>query len=547
MDFEKMQELTKFSAIPSVFTEAVYLIEGKPFRFTGRNYLKTIYDTDIKLGLLKTGRQVEKSTTVSIKMGNGVLLKPFNRVLFVAPRNEQVKTFSKERLSKLFRYSKENIVRKFYMSNDLSDAVYMKEFTNGSSVWLRHCFEQGDNIRGLSIDDLYIDEVQDILVDAIPVIQETQFASDSPSTWFTGTPKTFSNTIESLWQSSTKGEWVIKCSSCNCYQILGIKNITDKYLQCRKCGKEITSEDIGQGFWVESNPGRPLKGFHISQMMSPRAKMVSEDGKGVYQKMISYPTAKFHNEVLGLSYENADKLITDVMLDDVMDNDEPLYDRLPEKYALNRVFMGVDWGTGEKSYTVVTIFTYNSDDKFQLLFCKKYDTGNEMEVEKQLEHISLLMKLFKVSLCVVDWGFGFHQIQRLTKQFGKRIAVCYYTHQQKEKIVYDEGKDIYKVRRTDIIMDYILDMLHNRGAMWPGKVPSTLHFLREHHLVEQAEYRTALNGRSEEMIFTHPADSPDDGLHSCVYSYLASKLFNMGAFGVKSQNGEITFTTVRTR
>lgn len=524
----------KTSVIPSVFTEAVYLIEGKPFRFTGRNYLKTIYDTNIKLGLMKTGRQVEKSTTVSIKMANDVLLKPFCRDLFVAPLNEQVKTFSKERLAKLFRYSKEDIVKRFYMRRELSDQVYMREFANGATVWLRHCYEQGDNIRGLSIDRLYIDEVQDILVDAIPVIQETQFASDDPVTWFTGTPKTFSNTIEGLWQQSTQGEWIVKCTHCGAYQILGLKNITDKFLACRKCHMEITSEMIGDGFWKELNPGKPLKGFHISQMMSPRAKMVAEDGKGIYQKMMTYPIAKFHNEVLGLSYENADRLITDVMLDRIMDNEENFYDYLPSNYALNRIFMGIDWGTGEGSYTVVSIFTYNEDGKFQLLHLKKYEQGSELEVETQVNHIIYLMKRFKVSLCVSDWGFGFAQNQTLKKHFGNRIAVCYYTHNQKENIAYNAGKDMYTVRRTDMIMDYIVDMVQNQGALWPGREADKLQFLREHHLAEQAEYRPSYNGRSEEMIFTHPFGHPDDGLHSCIYAYLASKLYDGGVYNIPS-------------
>lgn len=527
-------EQTKTPVIPSVFTEAVYLIEGKPFRFTGRNYLKTIYDTNIKLGLLKTGRQVEKSTTVSVKIANDVLLKPFRKALFVAPLNEQVKTFSKERLAKLFRYSKEDIVKRFYMRPKLSDQVFMREFVNGASVWLRHCYEQGDNIRGLSIDSLYIDEVQDIIVDAIPVIQETQFASEDPVTWMTGTPKTFSNTIQGLWDQSTKGEWVVKCTACGTYQILGIENITNKFLECRRCKKEITSEMIGNGFWKEMDPGNPLKGFHISQMMSPRAKMVSDDGKGIYQKMNTYPTAKFYNEVLGLSYENADKLITDTMLDRLMDNEEELVDFLPTKFALNRVFMGIDWGTGEESFTVVSIFTVNENNKFQLLYLKKYKQKEELEIESQVNHIMYLMRKFKVSLCVSDWGFGFTQNQTLKRNFGNRLAVCYYVYNQKENIAYNPGKDIYTVRRTDIIMDYITEMIHHEGALWPGKEPEKLQFLRKHHLTEQAEYRPSFNGRSEEMIFTHPAGHPDDGLHSCVYAFLASKLFGGGVKNIPS-------------
>jgi hypothetical protein len=299
---------------------------------------------------------------------------------------------------------------------------------------------------------------------------------------------------------------------------------------------ELTREAISTGFWKEMAPGKDLKGFHISQMMSPRAKMVAKDGKGIYQKMINYPTAKFYNEVLGLSYEYADRLVSDADLDAIMDNEYTFYDRLPEWAAQNKVYMGVDWGTGEKSYTVVTIFTFNKDGKYQMLYCKKYDQGNELNKEEQVMHIMRLIRLFRVSLAVVDWGFGYTEIQKLRREFGFRIGVCYYTHQQKEKVVYDSGKEIYKTRRTDIIMDYITDMIHHRRGCWPGNERAGLEFLRKHHLAEQAEYRTSLNGRSEEMFLNHPGDFPDDGLHSCVYAYLAFLLDTGGIQVVRGVN-----------
>lgn len=526
----------KVQIIPSVFTEAVYLIEGKPFSFQGREYLKTLYDMDISYGLMKTGRQVEKSTTLSIKIANDVQLQPFSRDLYVAPRTEQVKTFSKERLAKLLRYSKENIVKRFFMSSELTDQVYMREFVNGSTLWLRHCFDEGDNIRGLSIDHLFIDEIQDIIVDAIPVIQETQFASDSPSTWFTGTPKTFGNTIESLWQNSSKGEWIVKCSHCNQYQILGIKNITPTILACRKCARELTREMISEGFWLETSENKDLKGFHISQMMSPRAKMYSKDGKGIYQKMINYPIAKFHNEVLGLSYENADKLITDTDLDAIMDNEYTFYSELPGKFAQNKVYAGVDWGTGEKSFTILTIFTWNEDHKFQLLYTKKYEFGNDLDKEHQIRHIIQLINLFRVNLCVVDWGFGYTEIQKLRKELGHRIAVCRYVSQQHDKIVYESSREVYNCRRTDVLMDYITDMIHHRKACWPGNQRAELKFMRDHHLCEQAQYRKTQNGRSEEMYLDHPMELPDDGFHSCAYSYIAYLLDSGGVSVVRALN-----------
>ena len=113
---------------PMAFAEAMYKMNGKPLRFTiGRRYLNPIYNADIPEMLLMTGRQVEKTTTASTKIGNNVLLRPFSRSLYVAPLNEQVKVFSQTRLDKLFRYSQNDLVRRRYISSDLANQVYQKE------------------------------------------------------------------------------------------------------------------------------------------------------------------------------------------------------------------------------------------------------------------------------------------------------------------------------------------------------------------------------------------------------------------------------------
>ena len=51
--------------LPSVFAEAVYKLDGSPFRLTNRHYLKPIYNGQIEEGIIMSGRQVEKSTTNS--------------------------------------------------------------------------------------------------------------------------------------------------------------------------------------------------------------------------------------------------------------------------------------------------------------------------------------------------------------------------------------------------------------------------------------------------------------------------------------------------
>ena len=121
---------------PSVFAESVYLLNGKKFRLTNRNYLKPIYDAQIEEGLLMCGRQVEKSTTFSVHMANMTLLIPYFQALYFAPLTDQVGVFSKSRLGKLYEYSQNNIIRKNFMGPALANNVFEKQFKNGSAHFL---------------------------------------------------------------------------------------------------------------------------------------------------------------------------------------------------------------------------------------------------------------------------------------------------------------------------------------------------------------------------------------------------------------------------
>ena len=169
----------------------------------------------------------------------------------------------------------------------------------------------------------------------------------------------------------------------------------------------------------------------------------------------------------------------------------------------------------------------NKEDKLQLLYIKRYSSPKECEVEYQINDIAYLMNKYNVKLAIMDWGFGHAQIEKLKKVFGNRIASCYYAVNQKDKIVYDKGHGRYVVRRTDVILDYI-NLVHNHGVVWPGYTPSDIKFLHEHHRAVQAEYRKSINGRSEELYFTHPLTQPDDAVHACIYAYLASSIYKTG-------------------
>lgn len=286
---------------------------------------------------------------------------------------------------------------------------------------------------------------------------------------------------------------------------------------------EIPTESRINGQWIELQPGRKMQGFRISQLMVPWIT-ASE----IWSKQEEYSQAKFYNEVLGRSYEDADKPFTALLLNQISANNFSLYTRAEKEFANAPTFMGIDWGKGEKAYTVVSIFGWNArEQKLQLIFTKKYCRGDETESEYQIKEISGLMMLFKVQMCIADWGFGQVQCNTLTKRFGERFAACYYSFNLKAKQKYNQSDNMFVVNRTSLIESYVRKM-KEMFFVWPGRSRDKMEFLYDHHLAENAEYRKTQNGRSEELMFTHSEGTPDDGLHSCVYAFLAWSLWSQG-------------------
>jgi hypothetical protein len=185
----------------------------------------------------------------------------------------------------------------------------MSKFSNKSKIHLRYAFLSADRIRGMSVDSILHDETQDILTDLLPVIRECSFRSKYAWFRYSGTPKSYSNTLTKLWEASKQYKWAVKCSGCNKYDFLDSpKNVGTKGPICKGCGKSI---DYKIGMWVQNNKNGKNAGFHISQLMIdiPERqwydKIVSKmEGPTAYSKHV------FYNEVLGLPYDTADSPVT---------------------------------------------------------------------------------------------------------------------------------------------------------------------------------------------------------------------------------------------
>lgn len=533
---------TMIKAKRSDFVASLLHLNGKPFSFKGRDYLLPVYNADQRNILLKTARQVEKSTFLGNYLTVNCAITPYDKALYVSPSHSQTRQFSNEKLKPSIEGSP--LIKKYLQDSFCSQQVFEKSMTNGSMIFLRSAFRSADRTRGISARSLCLDELQDFMGSEIPVIMECTSHFDNAALIMAGTPKSFDNPIEEAWQDSSQNEWIVHCKHCGHYNFLDESNIapTAMYVTgslppgpiCSKCFKHIDVPKWGQ--WMSLSPGKRVHGYRIPQLMVPWIISTMDQWERLLWKRDQYPMGQFANEVLGLSYDNASKPITRTELISICDPGYKLYPEHPGPYELaeakkHMIVGGVDWGEGndgsEKSptgkmrnasYTILTLGTYINQKQFKVLFVKKYQ-GAEVDPDFVVKDIARLCGAYNVRLIGVDWGHGWGVNNALVRMLGaNRVIQFQYLPKQKEKWKWDPIGFKYQLTRNLIISEMFYS-LKNGEIIFPGW--AQMEAYAKDILAVFVEYKEA----RREMVYDHKSSTPDDFLHSLIYARLANDVF----------------------
>lgn len=386
------------------------------------------------------------------------------------------------------------------------------------------------NCRGIPADKVLIDEFQDILLDNVPVIEECASHSDWKIFCYSGTPKSLDNSIEHYWSRfSTQNEWMVPCKHHGTpkkpwtwhWNILREDNIGDTCLICDKCGKQISPLDPDCQ-WMALNPKpnveKPFEGYRIPQLMVPWI-----DFSDIKHKQRAYSRAKFYNEVLGRSYDSGTRPLTrrDIQRNCWEDLSMQFYRDVIKWVTQYPVFMGVDWGTGEGSYTVVTLGGYLpfKKDRFTYFYFKRFE-GLESEPKYQLKEIIQLAKDFNVHHIGVDYGGGHWPNDELVRVFGaEKVKKYQWVGNVKRKITFDSklGVPRFLCHRTEVMSDMFNAIKRANVFYYPRweefEDPFAMDFLNIY-----SEY----NDRLRMNTYKHAPSSPDDSFHSATYCFLVS-------------------------
>jgi len=519
----------------------VYL-GGKPFSLDDFPFYTDIYDQVHQAMVLMTCRQVAKSTTITNLITQNSCLRPHWRSLFVAPTQEQTARFSQTRLSKALHLSPRLQGR--WVTPDLSSRVFLKMFKNGSEVALSYASDDPDRIRGISADEVFYDEVQDIVYDeVIPVVNEVLSQSDYKFERYCGTPKTMEASLEKLWQWSTQTEWMIRCPGCSKFSAL----IDDKCIGkngpiCVACGAYL---DVRAGIWIDhqaygpSHQGKQLKGYHISQMMLPKNVPISMPGdsrsqelaqrrwKSLLDKYVTYPPSKFKNEVIGRSDSKGARLLTREELE-AFCTDRVISEYPDPGHTYDYLVAGVDWsgGGGEgNSLTALWIWGVRRAGGLHRIvldtvYSKIYSENNPISGQI-IEDIITKLTHFNVDLVIGDAGGGALANDYLQEALGRNKARQVQYRQTANASAgrppfYWNKLDRYMAEKTTMI-DHFFVYVKNGGVRY-ANVPQMSEAFS--HMLSVYEDQSN-NGQK---IWKRTTGEPDDALHAQVFGWIAANV-----------------------
>jgi Phage terminase large subunit (GpA) len=529
-EFEDVRYASIPSILPSQFTEFAFRMprdDGfgyEPFTFKGRRHMIRPYNTPAKRMLLFCARQVEKSTLLGNRaITYSCLLSGF-RTLYVSPSATQTKTFSSDRIKDPLETSE---VLRSFTQRSLQQNVFEKQFINRSKITLRYAFLNADRTRGIPATSLLLDELQDILADNIPIIEQcTSHAPEQLKRFvYAGTPKSTDNVIEYYRANkSTQGEWVVPCDAHGgeggrYWNVLGEKNIGKKGLICEKCGAIINPmhDDAQWAFMTEFHPIKaPFESYRIPQLMVPW-----KPWDEVLLDYDRYSRDKFYNEVLGISFDSGLRPLTPAQVRDCCSEEVTMNQNALVQYRNvahgQPIFAGLDWGTGEHTYTVLSLGTY-MHSKFRIFYVHRF-AGEETDPEIQLQKIVQMLRYFNVAVIGADYGGGHYPNDKLTRTFGhERVQRFQYVARPKKKVLWNVGLRRWMVHRTDVMSD-IFNAIKRKQIQFPRWEEFQQPFAQD-MLNIFSEYNN-----SQRMIqYNHHPDKPDDTFHSVLYCFLASMI-----------------------
>lgn len=503
---------------PSEYAEREFFVKkGRRLILRNRPYLWPIYNAPTKRIFMLGGRQIEKSTTILVKLLINIKNHPGFNGLYVSPLEDQAKRIAKRQYKDIERATKS--ISK--LVDRRNSSIRSKYYKNGSSLIFGYASYTPDRLRNISSDMNVYDEIQDMLIDNIPVIRESLTHSAYKYEMFAGTAKLDVSPTAFYWKRSTGNDWAFKCPHCGKYQFITPKNIGKEGPICAYCKMPVTVHDIlgKDSLWVSTqDPNSRVAGYRINQLMNPD---IASDWDSFLFKWEAPETTeeKRNNEIFGYHYGSGERPFSEKLLQ-ALAMEEQEHKRLVESKYMKEVFMGIDWG-GEDAFTAYTVFGFPRYIN-EAVILEQYVFESNRDEETQLNRIAHTIRKWNVAAVGVDVGMGFDRNPKLMRMFPGIVKPFYYSGSFKGYIGLSKREAVFVVNRTRA-MSQAIDEIKKKKLRLP---PWSMFGRWANHFTSVYRAVSRSSTGIERVYYDHDASDHDDLFHSVVFARLAYAVYS---------------------
>ena len=522
---ESVKTTSREDLLPQLFK-----LHGKPYSLKDYPQFLTMYSSGYSPDTIwLTGRQIGKTLNLSRSEVLDAVQIPYFQILYIAPLKPQAIRYSSLYLNEAIntcvpaKYLRERDSKDFSVSAGSSTIpiirnVLHQTFSSGSGIQLTYAKTSSDRARGIYADRIDFDEVQDQLIDNLPVVTQSLSQSEWGLRRFTGTAKTIDNTIEFLWQESSQNEWCMRCG-CGHWNIPNLDGKIMEMIQtdgphCIKCGKLL---NVRNGTFVPKFKDRvnTFLGYHIPQIVVPAITENPTKWSRLINKVLKSDMPTIMNEILGISCNVGSRLITQEDIDRccVLPSVGKLAERLDD-YVVT--VGGVDWGIAETtSFTVHTIVGVKPDGKIHVLWAKRF-AG--FDPDTVLQEIAKAHIFYKCDIICCDYGMGFDKNVMLIKRFNLPVIQIAYS-MQNQLLNYNPtlGYPRWMVDKVSAL-ELLFWTIKYTGILFPPKAEFDVY---TQDLLSPFEDVTEIGGLQHRRFIRNPS-RPDDFCNALCYACLGA-------------------------
>ena len=441
------------------------------------------------------------------------------RGMYILPSKEHRKTFVADRINKMKDFSPlyDNAIKSG--SEETDSNVYKTIFGTGWKF-------VGSNVKKdffeFPCDVLFMDEFDELDQDNLLYSYDRVADCANPIIWKFGNPTRDNHGIHKEFMASDQKEWHVECGHCGKEQILdwyehfvtpyhGTWRLQDPAGRpmCQDCQRPF--DRLNTGRWIALNPGpHRASGYRISRLFTNKHKEPN-DIIWLFKKFIDAqhnPTALqvFHNNYLGVTFENIDfKITKEVLARSVWKSEDIEFDP-----AIFRTVMGVDQG---KHFTCVISMVWDGE-----VIDVHYANVDRWSDVKKLEED------WNVACTVIDaQGGGYADTRDFVREGIGNRWMCYY--RPKDQIKGDKPYKlnyqsyVVETNRTECLDLMVKQLLDKKAHCKPDfEHNDNGEYVKQ--MMEPAR-KTDSNGRP---IWTK---GKDHFFHSSGYRYLAWRISGM--------------------